>query len=209
MDILVHIYLSGSSEEIKVGNFIGDYVKGNQYEQFPGGIREGVILHRRIDDYTDRHKCIKNSKHLISAELSKYSGVLVDVFYAHFLAVNWNRFSFSPLDDFMDDVNQILDKYRTILPTKVKNFLNRFIEERWFEQYLTIEGLITVLNRLSKRTILPYILKDGVADLKENYNKFKQGFFTFFPAIIKFVEITNQISFNIPDKEIVKMVNNQ
>jgi len=53
MNVLAHIYLSGDSDEIIIGNYIGDYVKGSDYLKYPELIKKGIILHRHIDDFTD------------------------------------------------------------------------------------------------------------------------------------------------------------
>lgn len=92
MNYLAHLYLSGNDHQLMVGNFIGDAVKGSLYEQFPGRIREGILLHRQIDTYTDNHPKIRQAKSYFSKSYGKYSGVVVDVLFDHFLASNWNKY---------------------------------------------------------------------------------------------------------------------
>ena len=58
MNVLAHIYLSGDSEKIIIGNYIGDYVKGKDYLKYPDLVRKGIILHRHIDGFTDRHPVV-------------------------------------------------------------------------------------------------------------------------------------------------------
>jgi len=53
MNFLAHLYLSGDNKEVRLGNFIGDAVKGNSLDRFPEMIRAGIWLHREIDSYTD------------------------------------------------------------------------------------------------------------------------------------------------------------
>jgi acyl carrier protein phosphodiesterase len=61
MNFLAHIYLSGDSEDLLIGNFIADFVKGKQYEQFVGSIQKGIFLHRQIDYFTDTHALVRQS----------------------------------------------------------------------------------------------------------------------------------------------------
>ncbi len=61
MNYLAHIFLSGNDDDVLIGNFIGDYVKGKDFNNYPAGIQKGILLHRRIDTYTDRHKIIHQS----------------------------------------------------------------------------------------------------------------------------------------------------
>ena len=85
MNVLAHIYLSGDSDKIIIGNYIGDYVKGRDYLNYPELIRKGIILHRYIDMFTDRHPVVHRSKIYFSRKYHKYAGVITDIMYDHYL----------------------------------------------------------------------------------------------------------------------------
>lgn len=92
MNVLAHIYLSGDSEKVIIGNYIGDYVKGRDYLNYPEQIRKGIIIHRHIDDFTDRHPVVHRSKIFFTRKYHKYSGVVTDIIYDHFLTKEWDFF---------------------------------------------------------------------------------------------------------------------
>ena len=92
MNYLAHIYLSGESDDIILGNFIGDYVKGNKHQNFPEQVAYGILLHRAIDSSTDRHPLVRECIELIRPGYGRYSGIVADVFFDHFLAANWNDY---------------------------------------------------------------------------------------------------------------------
>jgi acyl carrier protein phosphodiesterase len=52
------------------------------------GCSERIILHRAIDTFTDAHPVLDEVLKLHS-RYHHYAGVIVDVFYDHFLAKNW------------------------------------------------------------------------------------------------------------------------
>jgi len=81
MNYLAHLYLSGESDEIKLGNFIGDYVKGNKHQKFPDQVAFGIKLHRRIDSFTDHHPDVNECKQILTSGYGRYSGVVVDIFF--------------------------------------------------------------------------------------------------------------------------------
>ena len=107
MNYLAHIYLSGDSKEIKVGNFIGDFVKGNQHQHFPEKVAYGIILHRRIDSFTDQHSAVRECIQLLRPGYGKYAGIVADIFFDHFLASNWKDYSMDSLHHFTKNAHAI------------------------------------------------------------------------------------------------------
>src|SRR4051812_44429809 len=109
MNFLAHLYLSGDNDYVKLGNFIGDFVKGrNLNEQFPSGIARGIRLHRAIDEFTDSHPIVKKSKDRLRPAYRHYAPVIVDVFYDHFLARNWTRYSDTALADYAEQTYDLV-----------------------------------------------------------------------------------------------------
>ncbi len=186
MNFLAHIFLSGNDEELLIGNFIADYVKGSKKNDYPGRIREGIELHRAIDDYTDHHPITLQSKKRLYPIHHKYSGVLVDVFYDHFLAKNFDEFSPLPLTVFTENCYAKLVKNNSIFPQTVRDFLPFMIERNWLLNYASIEGIDRTLIGIGKRR--PFENKFHLAknDLLANYSAFEEEFLLFFPQLINF-----------------------
>ena len=64
-----------------VGSFLGDFVRGKQYQTFDPEIGRGILLHREIDRFTDAHPVFRQSKRRLVPQQGHYAGVVVDVFY--------------------------------------------------------------------------------------------------------------------------------
>lgn len=92
MNFLAHIYLSAEIDELKIGNFIADSVKGKAYLKFPEMIQNGIILHRGIDSFTDGHPIVRKSTHRLFPFYSHYSGVIVDIFTIIFWQLTGRNF---------------------------------------------------------------------------------------------------------------------
>ncbi len=187
MNYLAHIYLSGNNEEILVGNFIGDYVKGFELGRFNERVRKGIMLHRHIDSFTDTNIIVKRSKTRILEKYHKYAGIIIDIFYDHFLVSNWPDYSPVPLDEYVSKVHKTLTTYVDMLPEGVKLFLPSFIQNNWIQKYSTIEGIEDVLHKMSARTTLPEETAYAIKVLREEYQKFDAEFSSFFPTIINYV----------------------
>ena len=195
MNYLAHVFLSGKDEEVIIGNFIGDYVKGRAFRKYSESIKKGILLHRNIDAYTDRNKIVRKSKSLLKKKYGKYSGVIIDIFYDHFLTVNWSRFSRQPLTDFTDNLHKILIRYSPVLPEKVKLLVPSFIDNNWIKTYRSIKGLEIVLNRMSDKTTLPDETAFAIGVLKEYYNRIEGDFLAYFPSLMNYVSEKFDITF--------------
>src|SRR6266852_3492368 len=116
MNYLAHLFLAGDSPESLIGNLAGDFVKGPIRDQFTPGIREGIMQHRRIDSFTDRHPEVAAFRRVLIPDHGHYSRVISDVFFDHFLATSWSRYAVESLDDFLEHVYAAIDPYESELP---------------------------------------------------------------------------------------------
>ena len=93
MNYLAHLYLADNTPESWVGAMLGDFVKGAIKDKYAPIIQYNIELHRRIDAYTDAHPIVRAAKPLIASERRRFAGILLDIFYDHYLAKHWARFS--------------------------------------------------------------------------------------------------------------------
>ncbi len=187
MNFLAHIFLSGDNEELMVGNFIADFVKGKKMFDYPEGIRKGIQLHRQIDYFTDNHSITARSKDPLRVKYRHYSGVIVDLYYDHFLAKNFEDYSNQNLKEYSEKTYKILKGYDHLLPEGVKYFLPFMIERNWLLNYATPEGIDRALTGLSKRVSFENRMNEAIQDLEAFYPAFEADFREFFPDLITFV----------------------
>lgn len=184
MNYLAHFYLSDNQPDLLVGNFIADQVKGKQIELLPKGIAHGVKLHRFIDDFTDHHPIVEQSKERLRKRYRKYAGVIVDIYYDHFLASLWDEFSEQNLKDFSMQVYQELDKHTNVMPAICRNLILPTMKEQdWLCAYASFKGIEQSLYGLSRRTTLDSQIQYAVQELKQDYPLFLTEFKLFLPEL--------------------------
>ena len=183
MNFLAHIYLSGNDEDIILGNFIADSIKGKKYLDYPQGIQKGILLHRAIDTYTDSHPLVRSSASKLYKNYSHYSGVIIDIYYDHFLASNWNHYSETPLEVFVADFYKLLQKNFEVLPAPIQRFLPYMVAENWLLSYASIEGIKRILYQMNIRTKNIVQMDRAANDLQEHYENFHDEFKRFFPQL--------------------------
>lgn len=183
MNFLAHIYLSGDNDLIKIGNFMADGIRGKQYENFPLDIQKGIVLHRAIDTYTDAHPVFRQSTKRLHTNYHHYAGVIVDVFYDHFLAKNWNSYCNEKLEDFVARFYQSLDKNIDVLSDKTRNFMPYMIQHNWLVSYQTVEGITKILTQMDSRTNNQSKMRFANTELVKFYSEFENEFTLFFKDI--------------------------
>ena len=199
MNYLAHLYLSGNDKETIVGNFIGDYVKGKSYTKYPLKIQKGILMHRQIDSFTDNHPKFREAKKLLNDEYGLYSGIIIDFFYDHFLARNWDIYSKRTLRDFAKKTRAVLLSHFFHLPVKVQRFLPFLIQNRRLESYANIDGIQQSLEIMSRYTSLPEKSQIAIEILKLNFEFLHENFSVFMLELIEFVEGGFEIEINRPN----------
>lgn len=188
MNYLAHAFLSGTDEELLVGNFIADSVRGNQWQHFSSRIAQGIVLHRQIDSFTDSHAVVLQSKERLRPKYRKYAGVITDIFYDHFLAANFAQFSPFTLAQYAQHVYTVVKRYQQVLPERVIYFLPYMINQNWLLGYAELAGIRKSLTGLSRRTSFVSDMEMAADDLENYYNLFAEEFFLFFPDLQDYVQ---------------------
>ncbi|HLT51532.1 MAG TPA: acyl carrier protein phosphodiesterase [Arenibacter sp.] len=186
MNFLAHIYLSFEDDGITIGNFIADSIRGNRYKHLPERIQQGIMLHRAIDTYTDKHPTVRQSTKRLHQNYSHYSGVIVDIFYDHFLAKNWSDYSDTPLPIFTENFYTLLESNYALLPIGVKRMMPYMIKDNWLLNYANMEGISKVLNGIDRRTQNRSKMNFAILDLEEHYSLFEMEFTEFFGELVTY-----------------------
>lgn len=186
MNFLAHIYLSGDNDLIKIGNFMADGIRGKHFESYPIDVQKGIILHRAIDTFTDAHPIFKQSTKKLHENYHHYAGVIVDVFYDHFLAKNWTKYSDEKLDLFVERFYQSLHNNPDILSERTKGMMPYMIEHNWLVSYQTVEGINRILTQMDHRTKNESKMRFATNELSEFYSEFETEFSEFFKELILF-----------------------
>jgi len=187
MNFLAHAVLSGEQKKILVGNFVGDFIKGRQaLMKYDPEIIRGVELHRAIDEFTDVHPIVHESKDRLRATYRHYAGVIVDVFYDHFLARNWSAYHTTRLEDFVADTYRTLKEFTNVLPASFRGMLPYMISGNWLVNYREVSGVHRTLSGMASRTPYESNMEHASKDLEKHYDAFKAEFERFFPELEKF-----------------------
>lgn len=174
MNYLVHLYLSDGSAGGLLGNLMGDFVKGALDESIPAEIRAGIHQHRLVDAFAQGNSHFRRSKRRLDKRFGHCKGVLVDVFYDHLLAGNWQRHHPRPLEEFAAGVYALLEEHFDELPPGLREVAPRMIRHDWLVSYREIAVVGRVLERIAARLSRPTPLAQGLPALLADYPAFRE-----------------------------------
>ena len=186
MNFLAHAHLSFGIDDVIFGNFVADSIKGKSYEKFRDDIRYGILLHREIDSFTDNHDLFKHSRDTVRPHFGKFSGIVMDIYYDHFLARNWSQYSDTELSAFSTRVYLILARRFGLLPPRIKRLLPFLIGQNWLSGYANITDLGRVFRGMDRRTGHISGMDYAIEVLKENHEILFQDFKEFYPQLEKY-----------------------
>ncbi|GFO66481.1 ACP phosphodiesterase [Geomonas limicola] len=187
MNYLFHLYLSGSDPEILTGNFMGDFVKGRLDDLSPPRLRLGVQLHRRIDSFARDAESFNRSRLRIAPHFGLYRGVLVDLFYDHFLALHWTRYAGDPLENYLARTRRLIEVRHTQLPERLREIVPLIFEEL-LPSYRDPDGVGRALTRMGRRIPRENPLASGGTELIRLYPELEGDFHEFLPAVQRFTD---------------------
>ena len=185
MNFLFHMLLSGDDDQILVGNFMGDFVKGNLDGRFPERIRQGVVLHRKIDSFASRSELFQQSRRRIDPHYGLYRGVMVDLFYDHILVKEWNNWSDEPFNKYLARCKAIITQNHQVLPERMQPLVP-YIFEELLPSYGKVSGIGKALERMSRRVKRANPLADGEVELVRHYDGLLVDLCAFMPMIRSF-----------------------
>ena len=187
MNYLVHFLLAGDDDELRLGNLLGDFVKG-RVERFayPGitdRLRTGIQMHRAIDAFSDGHPAVHRSKRILSAEYGRLSGVIVDVFYDHVLACRWAEHHPRPLQDYTQEIYRTLNGNLHRLPAPVHPLILSMSRGDWLRGYASQRGIERALQGMAQRRAVAAEIGTAGRLLADHFDRFSADFDEFLPEL--------------------------
>jgi len=186
VNYLAHLLLAENSAESLIGNLAGDFVKGRISDELPPGIAAGIRNHRRVDAFTDSHPAVGAFRRVLIPEHGHYARVIADVFFDHFLAVDFTRYAREDLESFLTRVYATLDPHIDQLPGNLRVVYPRMRDEGWLPSYRTIDGIGRALGGISYRLSRRPKLAPATHFLVDDHTRaeLEALFHQFFPDVI-------------------------
>jgi len=186
MNHLAHLFLSQRNTDLMVGNFIADHIKSTKLSTFSEEVQKGILMHRAIDHFTDTHELVRRSKGRLFPKYSHYAAVLVDIFYDHILAKNWETYSPLPLETFTQSAYTILKGKTSEMPSHSVMILDYMSRQDWLTSYGSIKGMKKALEGMARRAKFDSKMEESTVDLERDFKLYEAEFTPFFKELFEF-----------------------
>lgn len=184
MNWLAHLRLAPDEPLVRIGNLAGDFVQGVDLASLAPELRQGIAQHRAIDRFVDAHVATRRARARLDAPFRRFAGVLVDVFFDHFLARDWERLGDGrSLGAFADAIHAELRAHAALLPGRLRDVVPWMEAQRWLTSYARLEGIDAILARMGRRIARPTPLADGGAALRAQFDRLHGDFTVLWPDL--------------------------
>jgi len=185
MNYLAHLFLSPPDDLSRLGNIMADFLRDVDREALPQAVQEGILLHQKIDAFTDSHSTVRELRDLFSPQRKRFSGVVLDVVFDHFLIQHWDKYSVEDLDDFVEGSYTSLRKHEHYMSEHMQRVIGWMIKRDWIRSYRDLSGIEWALDGLAGRLKMVHGFHGSIEEVSEHYETIEQGFLNFFPDLIQ------------------------
>lgn len=195
MNYLAHLFLSPDDPDERLGSLVADFTRGRLQtlaRSYPPGVMRGIALHRQVDRFTDDHPRVRLGRRRIVAPYRRYSGIILDILYDHFLSSFWSEFSGRDRHAFIREIYRLLGERRDELPEPLRTLVPRMQREDWLGSYGDLEVVGLVYQRMARRLRQPNPLGGALVEVRRHYPELAEDFRQFFPELMAFVRQQEQ-----------------
>lgn len=157
-------------------NLYGDFVKGRDLSAHSQFVQSGILLHREIDSYIDRHPIVIELLHHLYSSLPKVSGIAVDLYFDHLLAKNWESYHQIPYSQFLHNFYIAKIENEDEYSEEFLHFIQLLVDRDWMSHYSKFEGLTQVCRGLSARISFENTLSSAPRVFLENEDLISRTF---------------------------------
>ncbi len=183
MNFLAHSFFSPQNSIVRCSNMLADTIKGSNFKNFNPLVIEGVVLHRKLDEFIDNYPNFSNQKQLLQPVLGKFTSIAIDMYFDFFLAnkilskkINYNSYCM--------DLKMDYDLIRNDLPSEMLALGDLIFERKWLMDYLTLEGMQNIMNQMSGRIKHIVVFSDSIPIFEANKDLFFNQFEDFYQTLI-------------------------
>ncbi|HEY2622837.1 MAG TPA: ACP phosphodiesterase, partial [Dyella sp.] len=154
----------------------------------PERLIAGIRLHRAIDVYTDSHPEVAAARALLPPPYRRYAGILLDMWFDHLLARDFDRWSERGLERYSAGVRDLLRRHEVWLPAGLQRFRLYMEAHALPAGYARPEEMAAALDGISHRLRRANPVGEAMPVLNRLAAPLHERFEAFFPQLQGFAQ---------------------
>lgn len=185
MNYLAHFHLSHGDDALILGALLGDFVKGPLKGERDKRVEQGILLHRKIDAFTDSHLALRATHQLFDSRYRRFAGIMTDVVFDYFLNRHWQQFHHQSLEQFCQQIYHLLSASDQLTPAAQKqaNNLSHYSVLENYQHWQTVEAALESIGRRIKGD---NPLASASEEMQKHYAQLEKQFLEFYPELQAF-----------------------
>lgn len=195
MNYIAHLHIADASQTDLVGNFLGDFVKGEQWQRLAPSLQIGVLLHRKVDQYTDAHSDVVALRRCFPPSLRRTCGIALDVYFDYLLLRHWWQFNHVPFTALEQRFYRELARHELPLGARWQRTRQGLLQYRWLDDYQQPDACLRALKAIEKRFSRPvHFAEASMAVVEQYHSEIEQRFLAFYPQLLSYSqEVAQQL----------------
>lgn len=170
-----------------MGNFLGDFVKGSELGKYPEHIQLGVLLHRKLDVFTDQHVLVKTMLTEFPADIRRMAGIALDIYFDHLLLHRWEEFTTSDYEALLNSFYTELDDFEQSVTPRFSRVRQGLLAKRWLASYADEDTCFEAFRVMEQRMRRPIpFAATAKTHILLNREQITGGFREFYPDLLRF-----------------------
>ncbi len=183
MNFLAHCALASAHDDLIVGGFLGDFVKGPVPTDLPGLIGDGIRLHRRIDAFSNSEPGIRASVARLPPAFRRLAPPFIDLLADHLLARDFERHHGEELEVFTERVHGAIGVRQAQMRPRARRYFEFMRETRLFCRYRSLDAVESAFTRIALRLQRPEAVAPMMIAVTEHYDELADDFERYYPVL--------------------------
>jgi len=186
MNHLAHLVLAGEGDDWRRGAVLGDFWRGAVPASWPAALRASVRLHRRVDGWVDARLGAARAR--FDAPWRRYAGIVLDVWFDHLLARDFEQLAGEPLAPFAARVAPALAHGEMDWPLAARLYMERLARDAGaaLVAYESLEHVERVYARIAQRLARENLVADALDAVLPLAPALARDFAGVWPGLVEF-----------------------
>jgi acyl carrier protein phosphodiesterase len=186
MNHLAHLVVAGDGDDWRRGAVLGDFWRGAIPAAWPPALRASVRLHRRVDRFVDAR--LGPARARFEPPWRRYAGIVLDVWFDHLLAREFEDLAREPLAAFAARVAPALAQGEPDWPLAARLYMDRLARDAGagLVAYQSLDHVEQVYARIAQRLARENPVADALDAVLPLAPALARDFAALWPGLVAF-----------------------